>query len=77
MTNSSEKEILRKVGLGVHKIKLNLQHNGGQVFQKLWCRDIRTRDNEENLPEGGYFQLADFVGFELSKKIELKANYKR
>lgn len=60
MTNSSEKEILRKVGLGVHKIKLSLQHNGGQVFQKLCCRDIRTRDDEENLPEGGLFPISRF-----------------
>ena len=33
--NSSEKEIMRKIGLQVRKIKLNLQDNEDEVFKKL------------------------------------------
>ena len=62
--NSSEKEMLRKAGLGVRKIKLNLQDNEDEVFKKLCCGDIRTGDDEENLPVG-HPKLADCGGFEL------------
>ena len=62
--NSHEKEILRKAGLGVRKIKLNLQDNEDEVSKKLCWGDIITGDDEENL-QVGYPQLADFGGFEL------------
>ena len=52
------------VELGVRKIKLDLQDNEDEVFKKLCCGDIRTGDDEENLPVG-YPQLADCGGFEL------------
>ena len=33
--NSSEKEIIHKGGLGVRKIKFNLQNNEDEVFRKF------------------------------------------
>ena len=63
--NSGEKEMLRKAGLGVRKVKLNLQDNEDEIFKKLCCGDKRTGDDEENLPVG-YPQLADCGGFELT-----------
>ena len=53
--------MVRKAGLGVRKIKLNLQDNEDKVFKK-WR--YKTGDDEENLPVG-YPQLADCGGFEL------------
>ena len=61
--SSSEKEMLRKAGLGVRKVKPNLQDNEDKVFKKLCCGDIRTGDDEENIPVG-YPQLADRGGFD-------------
>ena len=62
--NSSEKKIMRKIGLEVRKIKLNLQDNEDEVFKKLCYRGITTGDGEENFPVG-YPHLSDCGVFEL------------
>ena len=42
--NSSEKEMLCKAGLGVRKIKLDLQDNEDEVFKKLCCGAWSTKN---------------------------------
>lgn len=50
----------------------------GVKFFKNFAVEILEQEMMKKISQKeGYFQLADFVGFELSKKIELKANYKR
>ena len=64
--NSSEKEILRKDGLGVRKFTslANLRENADEVFKKICCGDIGTVDDEGNFSVG-YPKLADCGEFEL------------
>ena len=50
--NSSEKEIVHTGGLGVRKIKFNLQNNEDEVFRKIYGGGIRRGDDEENAPVG-------------------------
>ena len=62
---SSEKEMLRKAGLGVRKIQLDLEEDEQKVLQRICSDAVNDDDEEEEKLPLGYPQLAECGGFEL------------
>ena len=60
LPNSTQKQILQKAGLGFKRIKLDLEDNENQVFQKLISNDLDEEGHCKGFPK-----LNDCGGFDL------------